>query len=494
MKKILRKIMAVASMAAVLGGFVSCGGGEDPDYVEPVDSIWEGAEIIENLADIATCWGQEINVKKDIAARLQVGSKVIFEIDINGEYAKFMVASGWADCNVEEYYNQKGTKLAVTENADNPGVYETVGGAAEKGIYYFIVTEDSLKILKNGFGIRGNFILKKIGITNLGEPAADPDDDIELTEPKAKEGYFTFWAQSSGAAEGSVKLVLNYEEKTLNKSVTLSNVDIEYIINDGDARHYTEDITLPKNPCEGTTDYQAQVPLFADYKVTKNDAIYIKITANVDDENAVSIIQGNLIDTDPSVNYWKEMCIEGQQKQILTGITYAESSDPATDPDPAPDSEPDPEPAVTEKTVGTCTPYEITVNKEVADASKVVLVLQADSPDTKEGLTINIKDFEFTVKVGEGEESVISKDSVSLTPNIYGDSYDSGKAAKTDVKIVLNLTGALAAGTKIVLQAKKATVSGAEPTAIIFAVQETATYSMIAADSEIYKPFFTEIQ
>ncbi|MBE6354660.1 hypothetical protein [Treponema sp.] len=482
MKKILRKIMAVASMAAVLGGFVSCGGGEDPDYVEPVDSIWEGATILEDLADIATSWDEKINIAKDVAGRLQVGSKVIFEIDINGEYAKFMVASGWADCNVEEYYNQKGTKLAVTENADNPGVYETVDGAAEKGIYYFTVTEDSLDILKNGFGIRGNFILKKIGITNLGDPVADPDDDIELTEPEAKNGYFTFWAQSSGAAEGSVMLVLNYESETLNKSVTLSNVDIEYIVNDGEAKHYTENITLPKNTYG--TDYQAKVPLFADYKVTKNDAIYIKITANVDDENAVNIIQGNLIDTDSSVNYWKEMCIEGQQKQILTGITYAESSDPAEDPDPA----------VTEKTVGICTPYEITVNKEVEDASKVVLVLQADSPDTDEGLTINIKDFEFTVKVGDGDESVISKDSISLVPNIYGEKYDSGNAAKTDVKIELNLTGSLAADTKIVLQAKKATVSGAEPTAIIFAVQETATYSMIAADSEIYKTFFTEIQ
>ncbi|MBO6176240.1 MAG: hypothetical protein J6O39_01690 [Treponema sp.] len=329
MKKILHKILAVASMAAVLGGFVSCGGGEDPDYVEPVDSIWEGATILEDLADVATSWDEKVNIPKDVASRLQVGSKVIFEIDINGEYAKFMVASGWADCNVEEYYNQKGTKLAVTENADNAGVYETVDGAAEKGIYYFTVTEDSLDILKNGFGIRGNFILKKIGITNLGDPVADPDDDIELTEPEAKDGYFTFWAQSSGAAEGSVKLVLNYESETLNKSVTLSNVDIEYIVNDGEAKHYTENITLPKNTYG--TDYQAKVPLFEGYKVTKNDAIYIKITANVNDENAVNIIQGNLIDTDSSVNYWKEMCIEAQQKQILTGITYAESSDPAED-------------------------------------------------------------------------------------------------------------------------------------------------------------------
>ncbi|MBB5219142.1 hypothetical protein DYE49_11080 [Treponema rectale] len=333
MKKILRKIMAVASMAAVLGGFVSCGGGEDPDYVEPVDSIWEGATILEKPADVKTSWGEEINIPKDYASRLQVGSKVIFEIDINGEYAKFMVASGWSDCNVEEYYNQKGTKLPVKENADHPGVYETLNGAAEKGIYYFVVTEESLKILKNGFGIRGNFILKKIGITNLGDPVADPDDDIELTEPEAKDGYFTFWAQSSGAAEGSVELVLNYEETTLNKSVTLSNVDIEYIINDGEAKHYTKNITLPKNSYG--TDYQAKVPLFADYKVTKNDAIYIKITANVDDEKAVNIIQGNLIDTDPSVSYWKEMCIEEQQKQILTGITYAESSDPAEDERPA---------------------------------------------------------------------------------------------------------------------------------------------------------------
>ena len=49
-----------------------------------------------------------------------------------------------------------------------------------------------------------------------------------------------------------------------------------------------------------------------------------KITAKVNDENAVSIIQGNLIDTDPSVSYWKEMCPENQQKQVMPGITFGE--------------------------------------------------------------------------------------------------------------------------------------------------------------------------
>lgn len=159
---------------------------------------------------------------------------------------------------------------------------------------------------------------------NTPKPPKTGDDAIELVEPAAKSGYFTFWAQSSGAKEGSVMFIVNYESATLNKAVELTNVDIEYIINNGTAKHYTENISIPKN--QYGTDYQAKVPLFADYKVTKNDAIYVKITAKVNEEAAASIIQGNLIDTDESVSYWKEMCLENQQKQVLSGITYEAGS------------------------------------------------------------------------------------------------------------------------------------------------------------------------
>lgn len=342
MKKFLRNILTITAAALLLGSFVSCGEGEDEDSSQPgvldipkdynpseyTDEVpadlWDGAEIIEDLAGVTTDWGEDINIKKDFASRIQLESKVIFTIDKNGDYAKFMVASGWSDCNTEVYYDAKGESIPVRENADNPGVYETLDGL-EPGTYYFIVTEDNIDILKSAFGIRGHFVLKKIGITNLrgeNEKEPEPDDLIELVKPADKDGYKTFWAQSSGAGEGSVMFILNYESKTLDKAVTLSDVDIEYIINDGEAKHYTDDISIPKN--EWGSDYQAKVALFADYKVTKNDAIYIKITAKVNDEKAVSIIQGNLIDTDPSVNYWKEMCPENQQKQLMPGITYGE--------------------------------------------------------------------------------------------------------------------------------------------------------------------------
>lgn len=236
--------------------------------------------------------------------------------------------AGWEDCGVNKYYNAKGVEVNVVEAKNSEGKlqgYKTDEGAVSSGIYYFIVTEENLDKLRNGFCIHGHFILKKIGITNLGATVEDPDDNIELTKPADKTGYFTFWAQSSGAKTGSVMFILNYESSVLNESVTLSNVDIEYIINDEAAKHFTKDITLPKN--EYGSDYQAKVDLFDNVKIIKNDAVYIKITANVNNEKAVNIIQGNLIDTDSSVGYWKEMCIEEQQKQILSGITFKESSD-----------------------------------------------------------------------------------------------------------------------------------------------------------------------
>ena len=348
MKKIFGKIAGVALAALFVTGLTGCptpNSGNGPSS----DSLWEDAEILEDLADKTTSWEGEdkdaINVPDTIAARMQIGSKVIFDVDVNGDYVKFRVTdNAWGNVGVNKYYNKKGVELENLEaDTVNVGVYSSPDGTPA-GTYYFVVTEENKELLSGGFAFHGNFTLKKIGITDLLEAVPDPDDSIELVKPADKDGYNTFWAQYSGKKTGSVVFVLNYESETLNKSVTLSNVDIEYIINDGEAQHYTENISIPKN--QYGTDYQAKVPLFENYKVTKNDAIYVKITATVNDEAAVSIIQGNLIDTDPSVNYWKEMCIEDQQKQILTGITYAENTDPAEDPE--------------EGEAGTVTPYSAT--------------------------------------------------------------------------------------------------------------------------------------
>ncbi|MBQ4378690.1 MAG: hypothetical protein II821_05795 [Treponema sp.] len=372
MKRFLKKIAMVSAGVLLLNAFVSCGGdGEDAEETvkkteqnslsDDAAKLFEGAYIIDSLSGVTTSWDEKIQIKADVADRIQVGSKVVFDIDLNGDYAQFMAAVGWNDCNVEKYYDEKGTEIAVIEarnldkpDEDHPGVYKSGDGVAQKGTYYFVVTEDNIANLRDGFNIYGNFICKKIGITNLSDTHYDPDAGIELVKPADKDGYYTFWSQYSGKETGSVVFVLNYEsgyemdrttettdEKklvnpTLNKAVTLKDVTIKYIINDGEEKTYTSSsIKLPIN--EYGTDYQAKVPVFKDYKVTKNDAIYVKITATVDtaeavQENGTSIIQGNLIDTAPAVNYWREMCIEEQQKQLLNGITYAEaSSDPVVD-------------------------------------------------------------------------------------------------------------------------------------------------------------------
>lgn len=342
------------------------------------------------------------------------------------------------------------------------------------------------------------------------EPVVISDDDIELTEPAAKDGYLTFWAQQSGAAKGSVVFVLNYESgfelnpedktrttpstdpkklihPTYNKSVTLTDVEIKYIINDGEEQTYTAaKVNLPIN--EYGSDYQAKLPVFTDYKVTKNDAIYIKFSAKTNDENVVkaeglkedeSIIQGNLIDTDPSVNYWREMCIEEQQKQLLSGITYVA---------PTESEEEEEEPAVAEPiTYSTARKaYTLTTNDKTAKYDDIGLTFQYFVADGEDPVSVAVSGLKVSIKIGEAEAVV--KTLADFT--IEHHSWD-GNAAESNARINLTLgtdEAELASGTTVVLQVLEGTVSDKSLVdGITFALQQDGQHNswdmLTAADS-----------
>ncbi len=107
MKKIFGKIAGVALAALFVTGLTGCptpNSGNGPSS----DSLWEDAEILEDLADKTTSWEGEdkdaINVPDTIAARMQIGSKVIFDVDVNGDYVKFRVTdNAWGNVGVNKY-------------------------------------------------------------------------------------------------------------------------------------------------------------------------------------------------------------------------------------------------------------------------------------------------------------------------------------------------------------------------------------------------------
>ena|GEM_PF-3720932 len=250
MKKILRKILAVSASLLLLSSFVSCGEGEDDDDksgpVVPGGStggggnggtsgadLWKDAEMLDELANTNTegenGWGA-INISTDIAQRLQVGSKVIFEIAEYNSYSKFRVTKGWGKVgngkigdpsSSTPYYKIDGTKLNAKEcldagNSDNnhPGTWENEPG--EPGAYYFVVDEANLSALKTGFDIVGCFKCVKIGITNLAaKPAEDPIPEGTVKTIKLEKNVY------AENPESQVKVVLDFNKVKVGDKVTL---------------------------------------------------------------------------------------------------------------------------------------------------------------------------------------------------------------------------------------------------------------------------------
>ena len=133
--------------------------------------------------------------------------------------------------------------------------------------------------------------------------------------------------------------------------------------------------------------------------------------------------------------------------------------------------------------------YKLTLNKDVEDSSEIGLLLQAenDGSQDEDGLKINVTNLELRVKIGDGESVIVKKDSVTLVPNQWA----SPSFSKTDTRFRLGLSGAIASGTEIEIQAVKVAVSNPEKTSsIIFALQrDAAPYDIVA---ECWEPIFAE--
>lgn len=223
MKK-LTKLLSGLACLALATSLIACktpedptggeapGGNKNPSNVdkpsEEKSSIWDGAEVVESLAGQKTSWGDAIKMPNAYTKRIQVGSKVIFELepieDAEGNsYLKFHIDNGnWGACGVEEYFAADGSKLNVTEDENNDGVFNS--DSYEKAVVaYFVVTEENINKLQAGFAFNGNLQVKKVAITNLAP--VDPNA-AGYTVSNCKAYAVKFTSSTSDDEENPVKL------------------------------------------------------------------------------------------------------------------------------------------------------------------------------------------------------------------------------------------------------------------------------------------------
>lgn len=217
MKK-LTKILSGLACLALAASLIACktpedptggeapGGNKDPAKVdkpaEENSSIWDGAEVVEFLAGQKASWsdGGAIKMPSAYTKRIQVGSKVIFELepteDVKGDsYLQFHIENGkWNACGVNEYFAADGSKLNVTEDENHAGVFNS--DSYEKAVVaYFVVTEENIDTLKAGFAFQGNLQVKKVAITNLA--AVDPNEAAKLLEVSNCKAYTATFTSST---------------------------------------------------------------------------------------------------------------------------------------------------------------------------------------------------------------------------------------------------------------------------------------------------------
>ena len=337
MKKILSKIFGVAALAMIATSFMAC---PHPTTTTGAEDLFEDAEIIEELADTGTSWGTAITVPTSYAKRLQVGSKVIFTLEpklTTGDdgneatYLKFHVDNGnWASVGVSKYYDASGSEIEVSEDTNNAGVFNS--GTLEAGTYYFVVTESNLHQLKAGFGLNGNLIVKKIGITSLAEPAA-PASDVTYN---GLEKTFTATGASYDAANTVIILKYNRSAKGKAEGISLSDVDLAISVNDDAVTTPTSlDFVLdPYNGYEGTVadngvfaeddrcEYKIKISLAK--KIEVGDVVKVQLKSakladkeeDATDETAYGITIA-LVDVAEQSGYWNPLVGEEDNFQQL---------------------------------------------------------------------------------------------------------------------------------------------------------------------------------
>ena len=278
MKKILRKILAVSASLLLLSSFVSCGEGEDDDDksgpVVPGGStggggnggtsgadLWKNAEMLTDFANTEYNWA-ELKIDSEIASRLQVGSKVIFELEENAGYTKFRITRGWTKIgngkigdpnSTTPYYKLDGTKIKANEMTDNPETWEN--DASEPGTYYFVVDAANLSALKSGFDIVGCFKCVKIGITNLAAPV-QPEEIADFATDGIGD-VVTFNVSKAALTKDHNKITLRYlrSAKSAKEKITLKDAVYYVQCNNGKIEKKTGDIKFALNPYGGCFDF-----------------------------------------------------------------------------------------------------------------------------------------------------------------------------------------------------------------------------------------------
>ena len=324
-----------------------------PSEAEDFDKYFEGTEVIAELAGKATSWGTAISIPSAYAKRLQVGSRVYFWLaentDDNGnKYLKFHVDNGnWSSVGVSEYFNAKdNSKLSVTEDTDNAGVYNSDGIA--EGTYYFDVTETNLAKLKTGFALQGNLTVKKVGITNL---AAETVNTLVGTTYIGKKITFTATKASKDAENAIVLLWYERTAKGKDEVLSFSDVNLEVTVNgvavttentctfELDAYNGLEGATKLTNDQyapEDQKDYKVKISLGK--QIAVGDVVTVelksaKVSSAGDDANAETPkkMTATLVDISSAASYWT-LLSEKESVSLLNGDE--ENPDNPVTPDP----------------------------------------------------------------------------------------------------------------------------------------------------------------
>lgn len=294
------KVLGLAVLTAAAAVFMGCptpnnnntGGGTD---------LWEteGIELITSLANKSTGWEDPIEIPSSYAKRLQADSRVIFELSKNTaknnkgeEYTnlRFNVQDGeWGAVGVKDYYDASGKKLNVTEDTDNPGVYNTDN--IEDGTYYFDVKATNLDKLKAGFAFGGNLKVVRLGITNL---AAKQDTDPNAAVYSGDEIVLNVTADSvldTDSSKYKTKLRLQYfRENNKKQKITFSNLDLSVTIGD-DVIAMNDEYSFELNEygkqnADGKfSEYDLDLPLDKELKTSDTVKVQVKQTNITGDDD-----------------------------------------------------------------------------------------------------------------------------------------------------------------------------------------------------------------
>lgn len=335
--------------------------------------------------------------------------------------------------------------------------------------------------------------------------AANSTDSTTTQQTQEQQGdtfsgeLITFTATSASVSAENTVLIIKYDRSAAgaDEQITLGKVNLEVSVNDA-AVAMPDTLILELDPYSSLKpgyNYQAEeeAAYQKEYKIklplgkqlSVGDVVKVQLkNATVSGAGAASVQLGSivvsLIDIDPAANYYKELCANEYQCLITqkngADLNTAENTaeEPAATPaaDQNNNAEVTPAPAPAATTVNYKV-FTVQTTKALDDASILGFLLQTDNDGSQDadGLKVEVKDLEFTVKVGDADAVTVTKDSVTLVPNQYADpSY-----SKTVARFRLGLTGAIALGTNITIQVKKVNVTDtAKKDAIIFALQEDA--------------------